>query len=617
MLSTAALLLAVFAGRADSIPSAPDRIAVHDNAVPAGRLSGGVLTIRLELREGRWYPDGERARHEVIHAFAEEGKAPSVPGPLIRVPEGTEIRVLLRNTLDSSLVVYGLHARPGSAGDTVQVAPRALREVRFKAGAPGTYYYWGSTTGASLDELRSLDSQLSGALIVDPVGAAIADRVFVVGMWFKDGSDSTGPGARAYEDLMVINGRMWPHTERLRFTAGDSVRWRWINASESSHPMHLHGFYFRVDAEGDWARDTTFTGDDRRLAVTQLMPPGGTMDIAWEAAREGNWVFHCHFSYHVSHWLMMGDSDATHDAAQRHHRMSGLVLGLHVDPRRRSDRPQAARPPRKLRLVLHEVPGRFDTVPGYGFVLQEAGSSHADSLPGDSIPRSGPALELVRGEPVAITVVNRMKQMTGVHWHGIELESFPDGVPGWSGTAGRLMPPVMPGDSFVAEFVPPRSGTFMYHAHSNEDAQISGGLYGALIVRDSGSVRDPDADRVFLLGSSGPFPNVGALNGEQDPDPIDMRVGRTYRLRLIHIHPDWRAHFTLLNQRGFAEWRPVAKDGADLPTTQQTIVPARLLAGPGETADFEFTPSEPGPMRLEITSHGTGWHLLQKIRVRD
>jgi manganese oxidase len=270
-----------------------------------------------------------------------------------------------------------------------------------------------------------------------------------------------------------------------------------------------------------------------------------------------------------------------------------------------------------MRLVMQEAPGRFDSVPGYGFVLHDPAQPHADSTPSDSVPRSGPTLEFVRDEPVAITVVNRMRQMTGVHWHGIELESFPDGVPEWSGRPGRLMPPIMPGDSFVAEFVPPRSGTFMYHAHSNEDAQISGGLYGALIVRDSGAVRDPDTDRIVLLGSSGPFPNVGALNGERDPDPVEMKVGRTYRLRVIHIQPDWRAHFTLLDHRGFLEWVPVAKDGADLPLSQRAATPARLLAGPGETADFEFTPRESGLIRLEISSHGTGWFLVQPIRVRD
>ena len=259
MSSMIALVLALGSPASDSLAAhLPERIAIHDNRAAAGRLRNGILSVRLELREGRWFPDGEGARYETIHAFAEGSGAPSVPGPMIRVPEGTEIRVTVRNTLDSTLVLHGMHTRPGSAEDTLHVAPRSEREIRFPAGVPGTYYYWGSTTGASIRELRGLDSQLSGAFIVDPAGARADDRVFVIGMWFKALADSAQPGARQYADLMVINGRMWPHTERLRMTAGDSVRWRWINASESSHPMHLHGFYFSVNAQGDWARDTAY-----------------------------------------------------------------------------------------------------------------------------------------------------------------------------------------------------------------------------------------------------------------------------------------------------------------------------------------------------------------------
>lgn len=379
--------------------------------------------------------------------------------------------------------------------------------------------------------------------------------------------------------------------------------------------MHLHGFYFRVDAQGDGARDTAYSEAARHLAVTQLMLPGATMDIAWQAEREGNWVFHCHFSFHVSHFLMM-QPDSLHGGDHRQHRMSGLVLGLHVTPRPRSTPTVApGRPARQLRLSLQEAPARFDSVPGFGFVLQDNAGSSPDSAPSHLLPRSGPTMVLTRGEPVAVTVVNRLRQMAAVHWHGIELESFPDGVPGWSGTPGRIMPPIMPGDSFVAEFVPPRSGTFMYHSHSNEDAQISSGLFGALIVRDSGAPLDPDLDRIFLLGSSGPFPNQGLLNGETEPDEIEMTVGKTYRMRLIHIQPDWRVHFTLLDSRRILQWRRLAKDGAELPRGQRTLVPARLLAGPGETADFEFTPAEPGMLRLEIATFGTGWFLVQPIRV--
>ena len=42
-------------------------------------------------------------------------------------------------------------------------------------------------------------------------------------------------------------------------------------------------------------------------------------------------------------------------------------------------------------------------------------------------------LVLQRDEPVAITIVNESHEPAAVHWHGIELESFPDGVAGWSG----------------------------------------------------------------------------------------------------------------------------------------------------------------------------------------
>ena len=57
---------------------------------------------------------------------------------------------------------------------------------------------------------------------------------------------------------MVINGQSWPHTERLAYTVGDTVRIRVINAGGAVHPMHLHGFYFNVDSRGDERTDGVF-----------------------------------------------------------------------------------------------------------------------------------------------------------------------------------------------------------------------------------------------------------------------------------------------------------------------------------------------------------------------
>lgn len=612
----AVLMLAALPLARSSVPA--ERVVGNDNRHPAGVLRNGVLTLRLEARLGRWYPEADDGPSEVIQAFGEAAGTLSVPGPLIRVPQGTTIRLRIRNALDSTLVLHGLGARRGAGDDTLQIAPGAVRDVSFPAPEPGTYFYWGSTTRRSLLKRQWLDSQLSGAIVVDPAGAAPADRIFVLGMWINNlAADSAGkPGARPFEEVMVINGKSWPHTERFTYTVGDSVHWRWINASESSHPMHLHGFYYRVDTRGDGRLDVRYPAGEEPFVNTRLMQPGETMAIAWRAEREGNWIFHCHFAFHVSPFLLMTPPDTGHSAHGRH-RMSGLVLGLHVNAGPRPAVATTTLRARQLRLLLQQVPKRYDTATGYGFVLQDPrAAAYRDSLPSDSLPMAGPTIVLTRGEPVAITVVNRLREQTGVHWHGIELESFPDGVPGWSGTPGRIMPPVAPGDSFVAEFVPPRSGTFLYHSHSNELSQISSGLYGALIVLEPGERLDPDRDRIFLLGSQGPFPSGGMLNGQAEPDEMELVAGRTYRFRFVEINPDWRVHFSLFDRQGLATWRPIAKDGADLPIGLRRLAPARIQAGPGETADFEFTPAEPGELRLEIATVGPGWSLPLTFRVR-
>jgi hypothetical protein len=122
--------------------------------------------------------------------------------------------------------------------------------VEFRAVRPGVYFYWGTTTSASLDKRTGVDSQLSGALIVDPRGAGtLPDRVFVLGHWDQEGDAKSIPPKPELE-TWVINGKSWPNTERLIYPAGRLVRWRWINATDENHPLHLHGHYFLVEAIG-------------------------------------------------------------------------------------------------------------------------------------------------------------------------------------------------------------------------------------------------------------------------------------------------------------------------------------------------------------------------------
>ena len=140
-----ATVLAIAASRSPGAKVSPsptlERIGTNSNLTPAGTLRNGVLSLRLEVRTGTWYPEADDGATLTVQAFAEEGRAPTVPGPLVRVPEGTVIQIALKNTLDSAIIVYGLHRHPGSLRDSIIVPAGGTRELRFNAGSPGTYYY--------------------------------------------------------------------------------------------------------------------------------------------------------------------------------------------------------------------------------------------------------------------------------------------------------------------------------------------------------------------------------------------------------------------------------------------------------------------------------------------
>ena len=581
-------------------------INANDNRSPHGQLKDGVLTIALEARLGLWHPEEHDGPSLQVQAFAETGKSLEIPGPMIRVPEGTEISVDIRNAIEgATLVVHGLNPRPGNPDDTVQLAPGESRKIRFAVGRPGTYYYWATTTGKALPERYGVDSQLNGALIVDPQGTRADDRVFVIGWWEKPelralGGDPFTKGRNA----IVINGRAWPYTERLTYTVGDSVHWRWINAGQGNHPMHLHGSYYTVDSLGDGERDTPMNSEQRRMVVTELMRPGATMSLTWTPQEPGNWLFHCHVLAHISPALRLRPADIEPPFAkgESHHAMdgmAGLVLGINVLP---SPVPPAAKhfdlPLRKLQLVAQPQPGRYGPDPGFAFALQEGAGPLAK--PAAGIP--GPPIVLTRGQPVEITVWNKLPEPTSVHWHAMELESYYDGIAGWSGTPGHLAPMIQPGASFVVRFTPPRAGTFIYHTHLDDIRQLSSGLYGPIIVLAPGQSLDPERDRIMLISVKGPSDNTPILlNGDADPAPMELKHGVKYRFRFINITPhDPLLTVSLLAGSSPVTWRAIAKDGADLPGSQATERPARQTVSVGETYDFEFEAEVMTDLRLEI-----------------
>src|SRR6185369_7697434 len=108
--------------------------------------------------------------------------------------------------------------------------------------------------------------------------------------------------------------------------------------------------------------------------------------------------------------------------------MNGLVLGITVDAPRQT--PTAWRPVKRLRLFVQSDSTPADSARRWGYVVERGGEPRRDS-----VESPGPLLRLTRGEPTSIEVINRTPEPTAVHWHGIELDSYYDGVAGWSGYA--------------------------------------------------------------------------------------------------------------------------------------------------------------------------------------
>jgi manganese oxidase len=349
------------------------------------------------------------------------------------------------------------------------------------------------------------------------------------------------------------------------------------------------------------SQDTIYDASQKRLAVTELMPQGQTMSLSWVADRPGNWLMHCHMAAHMSPDLRARPAHMTNTKGHNHTMevMAGLVVGWRVLPKARASHASTntSRPRRELRLLVQTSARRYGANPGIGFVVQH----EAAAPPVDSVVIPGPPLVLTRGEPVEIRVINNLSAATSIHWHGIELDSYFDGVSGWSGDQQRTAPHVNAGDSFAVRFTPPRAGTFIYHSHFDEERQLGSGLYGPMIVLEPGSRYDAETDQPWILSQNGPtrkgeLANI-IFNGSASP-VVNLRAGQRYRIRLINIAATLPLTFSVLKDTIPVKWRAVAKDGADLPPGQARWRPARLTIGVGEAYDFELTPESAGDLRL-------------------
>src|SRR6478752_10470000 len=190
-------------------------------------------------------------------------------------------------------------------------------------------------------------------------------------------------------------------------------------------------------------------------------------------------------------------------------------------------------------------------------VVREIAPGMKANLWGYNGQSPGPTIEVVEGDRVRIFVTNRLPEHTSIHWHGQRLPNGMDGV------SGLTQPAIAPGKTFVYEFTARRPGTFMYHPHADEMAQMAMGMMGFWVTHPKTShplIDEVDRDFVFMLnaydiepGSATPkimtmldfnlwswnsriFPGIDSLNVRHN-DKVRIRFGNlTMTNHPMHLH---------------------------------------------------------------------------------
>ncbi len=90
--------------------------------------------------------------------------------------------------------------------------------------------------------------------------------------------------------MWSINGVKYEDAEPIRLQYGERIRFKFVNETMMSHPMHLHGMWSILD---------TGAGKWNPIKHVVSVAPNTTVYMETEVDAPGQWAFHCHLSYHA------------------------------------------------------------------------------------------------------------------------------------------------------------------------------------------------------------------------------------------------------------------------------------------------------------------------------
>ncbi len=223
------------------------------------------------------------------------------PGPTLECVEGDRLRIFVTNRLPEHTTIHwhGIllpNGMDGVGGLTQPQIPAGKTYVyEFEMKHSGTFMYH-----PHADEMVQMAMGMMGFIVVHPrdPNQHRVDRDFV----FLTNAYDITPGSYTPRvntmldfNLWSWNSRVFPGIDSIPVRLGDRVRIRIGNLTMTNHPIHLHGFNFKITGtDGGWVPPAAQWPE-----TTVDMPIGSLRALEFDADAPGDWAFHCHKSHHV------------------------------------------------------------------------------------------------------------------------------------------------------------------------------------------------------------------------------------------------------------------------------------------------------------------------------
>ena len=296
-----------------AVPEAPVQTSAATQpplAPPNGRPYQPVVTLNGWTLPWRM-KDGWKEFHLVAEPVVRE-MAPGMkanlwgyngqsPGPTIECVEGDKVRMFVTNKLPEHTTIHwhgillpsGMDGVGGLTQKQIPVGKTYVYEFTMKKS--GTFMYH-----PHADEMVQMAMGLMGFIVVHPKNPGFMrvdrDFVFLINAYDIEPGSMTPKVATMLDfNLWSWNSRVFPGIDHLAVRRGDKVRVRMGNLTMTSHPIHMHGYDFKVTCtDGGWVRP-----EAQWPEVTIDVPVGAMRAFEFDATEPGDWAFHCHKSHHT------------------------------------------------------------------------------------------------------------------------------------------------------------------------------------------------------------------------------------------------------------------------------------------------------------------------------